>query len=71
MQLLTSAESATELAAQAAIDVPLISVIMPIRNDFQFLPQAVASVLAQNYPAVEIIVVHDGSTDIGDDVCVG
>ena len=66
VQLLTSAKSATKSATQAAIDVPLISVIMPIHNGSQFLPQAVLSVLAQNYPAVEIIVVHDGSTDMGE-----
>jgi hypothetical protein len=68
VRLLTSAESTTESAAQPTIDVPLISVIIAVRNACQFLPQAVASVLAQNYPAVEIIVVHDGSTEIGDDV---
>jgi len=42
---------------------PLISVIMPVYNGEKFIAEAVDNILEQNYPALEIIVVDDGSTD--------
>jgi len=46
---------------------PLISVIIPVFNGVRFLPGAVRSILAQNYPSLDIIVVDDGSAeDVGE-----
>ncbi len=42
---------------------PLVSVIIPAHNRAQMLRQAVDSVLEQDYPRTEILVIDDGSAD--------
>ncbi|MCF6342538.1 MAG: glycosyltransferase [Bacteroidales bacterium] len=49
--------------AAAHFEKPLISIIIPVFNGEQFIREAVENILDQNYPAIEIIIVDDGSTD--------
>lgn len=48
---------------------PLFSVIVPVYNVENFLPQCIESILGQTYAAFELILVDDGSTDSSGKIC--
>lgn len=52
-------------------DPALISVVMPCHNAAPYVAEAVASVLGQSYPHLELIVVDDGSTDGSSEILQG
>src|SRR6266542_1166813 len=45
------------------LDAPLISVCVPARNEERNIRACVESILAQDYPNFEVIVLEDRSTD--------
>lgn len=48
---------------QMAESTPIVSVIVPVYNQGEYVAGAIASVLEQRYSPVELIVINDGSTD--------
>ncbi len=46
-----------------AQEQPLVTVAIPFYNLGSLLPETLASIAAQDYPNIEVIVINDGSTD--------
>ncbi len=55
--------SLSEIAPTTATDAPLVSIIVPACNEAETIAPALATLLAQEYARLEIIVVNDRSTD--------
>lgn len=49
---------------------PLVSIIIPVFNGSDYVREAIESALEQTWPAVEVIVVNDGSTDDTEAICL-
>ena len=47
----------------------LLSIITPVYQVEQYLPQCLDSILAQTYPHWELILVDDGSKDRSGEIC--
>jgi glycosyltransferase involved in cell wall biosynthesis len=55
-------------ASQTAATLPRLSVVVPARDEGSTIARAVESLLAQNYPDLEVIVVDDRSSDATGDI---
>jgi chlorobactene glucosyltransferase len=58
-----NSRSLDDVSAVAPDRAPLVSVIIPARNERRNIERCVRSVLATRYPLLEVIVVNDHSTD--------
>ena len=52
-----------EYSATPPVDAPLVSLVIPARNEARNIARCVRSALAADYPRLEVIAVNDHSTD--------
>jgi chlorobactene glucosyltransferase len=57
-------------SADAPANAPLVSIIVPARNEAHNIGRCVTSILATSYPRIELIVVDDNSTDATGDAAL-
>ena len=57
------------MTASTASALPLVSIGIPVYNEEAFLEQALASLVAQDYPNIEFILADNASTDATEDIC--
>lgn len=50
-------------AGLSQLQIPLISVLVPVFNNTPFLHECIESILAQTFQQIEVILLNDGSTD--------
>jgi glycosyltransferase involved in cell wall biosynthesis len=44
-------------------DFPLVTLVIPAYNHAKYLKESIDSILSQDYPKIELVVINDGSTD--------
>ena len=52
------------------LDLPLVTVIVPVYDAELYLGPCLESIRAQTYPRLEVLLVNDGSTDGSRDLCL-
>ena len=62
-ELVTSPVDRIALLTRPTSGQPLVSIVVPCFNHGLFLPACLHSIRMQDYPAIEVVVVDDGSTD--------
>ena len=50
-------------------EYPLISVIIPVYNASKYLHRCIDSILVQDYPQIELVLIDDGSSDESPIIC--